>query len=358
VTHHRGGAGRFAVVVGAVVIALFAPGSALASTAIVNGSTLFIKGAPGEQNVVEVGYDAKLFSSPVLVVTDVPGPTAGNGCQDFAQTAICSAAAIHRIQIETNDGNDTILIDDQVPKIPTRIYGGSGNDQIRGSRGNDWFDGGTGADSITGKGGIDTVAYKDRSTPVVIHLGQPSASGNADDGPLGSRDSISDDVENARGGSGADRIFGTRFDNKLSGGIGNDVVRAGRGRDILRGGIDNDTLSGGANRDLLKGGLGADFLRGGNGRDKELGSLGADRLRGGTGGDKLKAGPGDDTVNGLPGNDWIWGGLGSDALLGQQGIDHIFAADGDIELKINCGPGNNRRETATWDKRDRTPRSC
>ena len=340
-----------------VAIALLAPASAAGSTATINGSTLFVKGAPGEKNVITVGYATPL-GQPTLVVGDVPGPTAGAGCSDFAQTAICSAAGITLIQIEARDGNDTILIDDPIPTIPTRIYAGSGNDEIRGSRGNDWIDGGSGADSIVGLAGFDTAAYRDRTTPVTIKLGGSRDSGNGDDGAVGARDTISGDVENARGGAGADRIFGTSAGNRLIGGIGSDLIRGGRGNDLIRGRIDADTVYGGAGRDTIFGGHGSDFLRGGNGRDSERGGLGADRVRGGPGPDRLFGGPGNDHINGLQGNDIIRGGFGSDGLLGQTGLDRIFAKDGHFELKINCGPGNNRRESAVRDRRDPKAVSC
>jgi len=357
VTRHTGGIGGCLAAIALAAIALVAPAAADASTATINGSTLFVKGAPGEKNTIQIGY-ASTLGGALLVVSDIPGPNAGAGCADFAQTATCSANGITLIQIESRDGNDTILIDDQIPRIPTRIYGGSGSDEIRGSRGNDWFDGGSGADSIIGLAGFDAVSYKDRSTPVTIKLGVSGASGNGDDGALGARDTISADVENAKGGSGADRIFGTEVANRLIGGIGSDFIKGGRGNDVIRGRLDSDTIFGGADHDLIFGGHGSDLLRGGNGSDRERGGLGADRVRGGPGPDKLRGGPGDDQVNGLQGDDTIWGGLGSDGLLGQTGIDTIFAADGDIELKINCGPGSNKRESATFDAKDRKPKSC
>jgi Ca2+-binding RTX toxin-like protein len=356
VTSRRGGLGGCLAAVAVAAIALLAP-AASASTATISGSTLFVKGAAGEKNTIQVGY-APLGGNPVLVVSDIPGPNAGVGCSDFAQTAICTARGIKLIQIETRDGNDTILIDDQVPKTPTRILAGSGSDQIRGSRGNDWIDGGTGADSITGLAGTDTAAYNERTTPVTIKLGQSRASGNADDGAVGARDSIGADVENAKGGSAADRIFGTDARNYLIGGIGSDLIRGGRGDDLIRGRIDSDTVFGGAGRDLVFGGHGSDLLRGGNGRDRERGGLGADRVRGGPGADKLRGGPGSDQVNGLQGDDRIWGGFGSDGLLGQTGLDHIFADDNDVDAKINCGPGNGRRESAVVDQKDPRPVSC
>jgi Ca2+-binding RTX toxin-like protein len=352
-----GGTQRRLLIGGLAAAMLIAPAQAAGSTASVSGRTLFVKAAPGEQNVIQVGFD-QIGGDPVFVVSDVPGPNAGNGCFDFAQTAICSASGVRRIKIEARDGSDVALIDDQVPRTRTRIFAGSGNDRIRGSRGNDWIEGDTGADSIEGNAGRDTVSYKDRTLPVLVKLGRTGVSGNAEDGPTGARDSIANDVENIRGGGGADRLFGTGFANVLVGAQGNDILRGRRGRDRLRGGLHNDVLGGGAGNDLLKGNLGADFLRGGAGRDRERGGNGSDRVRGGTGSDRLKGGAGADHMNGLPGNEKIHGGPGTDLLLGQQGIDRIFAADGNRELKISCGPGANKLEFAERDSRDPRARSC
>jgi Ca2+-binding RTX toxin-like protein len=354
--HHRGELGWLFLSALAAIL-LVAPAQAAASTVTVNGRVLFVKAPDGERNAIQVGFE-QLGGEDVLVVSDIPGPTAGNGCSDFAQTAICPRGGIRLIKIETRDRDDRILIDDQVPRFRTRIFAGSGPDEIRGSRGNDWVEGGTGADSVEGNAGTDTVSYKDRTLPVSVKLGQIGVSGNADDGVAGARDSIASDVERIRGGGGADRLFGTNFANVLVGAQGNDVLRGRRGRDRLRGGLHNDVLGGGAGNDLLKGNLGADFLRGGAGRDRERGGNGSDRVRGGTGSDRLKGGAGADHMSGLPGNDRIWGGPGTDLLLGQQGIDRIFAADGNTELKISCGPGANSLEVAELDSRDPRARSC
>ncbi|MEA1014823.1 M10 family metallopeptidase C-terminal domain-containing protein [Sphingosinicella sp. LY1275] len=57
-------------------------------------------------------------------------------------------------------------------------------------------------------------------------------------------------IENAKGGSGNDTIYGNNVDNVLTGNAGNDVMEG-------RGG--NDTLDGGAGADVMKGGIGNDI---------------------------------------------------------------------------------------------------
>lgn len=63
-------------------------------------------------------------------------------------------------------------------------------------------------------------------------------------------------IENARGGSGNDKLYGNAVANTL---IGN------AGKDLLQGGAGNDRLEGGAGDDWLDGGAGADTLIGGKG---------------------------------------------------------------------------------------------
>ncbi|HMB95447.1 MAG TPA: hypothetical protein VKK61_05360, partial [Tepidisphaeraceae bacterium] len=73
---------------------------------------------------------------------------------------------ISLIQISGSDGNDTIKIDESNGAIalPTKIYGGagddvliggSGQDRIKGGDGNDWISGGAGNDVIYGQAGND-----------------------------------------------------------------------------------------------------------------------------------------------------------------------------------------------------------
>ncbi|MBF0111064.1 MAG: M10 family metallopeptidase [Magnetococcales bacterium] len=88
-------------------------------------------------------------------------------------------------------------------------------------------------------------------------------------------------IENATGGSGADKLIGNALNNILTGNAG---------KDELRGNDGNDTLSGGSSADTLYGGGGADILRGGSGNDTLSGNSGADQLTGGSGSDRLTGG--------------------------------------------------------------------
>lgn len=75
-------------------------------------------------------------------------------------------------------------------------------------------------------------------------------------------------IENAKGGSGADRITGNAANNNLMGSSGNDTLTGGGGNDVLVGGDGNDVLNGGNGNDLLRGGVGNDVLWGGAGQER------------------------------------------------------------------------------------------
>ena len=145
---------------------------------------------------------------------------------------------------------------------------------------------GTGWQAIWDTGGIDTIVH-DGTAGATINLRMASLTYNiggggyvsAVDGVLGGYTIAARTViENARGGSGADRIVGNGARNTLDGRGGND--------DLL--GLDNaDLLRGGNGRDRLFGGTGADVLQGQQGNDRLQGDLGADRLIGGAGHDSF-----------------------------------------------------------------------
>jgi Ca2+-binding RTX toxin-like protein len=67
-------------------------------------------------------------------------------------------------------------------------------------------------------------------------------------------------IENAIGGSAADRLLGNDTVNQLEGLGGNDTLDGAAGNDTLQGGAGNDKLDGGAGNDSLAGGAGNDLF--------------------------------------------------------------------------------------------------
>jgi Ca2+-binding RTX toxin-like protein len=212
-------------------------------------------------------------------------------------------------------GNDTLLGGTQ----DDDLNGGGGNDSLDGGADNDSLEGGVGADSMVGNTGIDFGTYADQTGGVNVSL-----DGVANDGgsPDGFADNVMPDVENVKGGSGADNIVGSVLDNELTGNAGNDTVNGGAG---------NDKVSGSAGDDRLLGNLGNDKIFGGDGRDNEVGASG---------------------------NDKITGNAGVDIFLGKKGLDRLIAKDGTRDKKIDCGPGANKHESFSRDKKDPKPKSC
>ena len=164
-------------------------------------------------------------------------------------------------------------------------------------------------------------------------------------------------IENARGGSGDDKIIGNSANNRLYGRNGNDKLNGGDGDDTIRGGGGSDWLFGGGGEDLIRGGPGDDTVEGGNGDDKLIGgdgddalfgcwvnwfgaSLpfdGNDTLKGGNGNDRLDGGDGNDTLKGGNDNDKLNGGNGNDTLKGGNGNDTLKGGNGNDTLKGGNG---------------------
>jgi Ca2+-binding RTX toxin-like protein len=102
--------------------------------------------------------------------------------------------------------------------IPSRAYGGSGNDWLVGGKAGDQLYGGDGIDRLEGWGGDD-----------YIH-----------------------------GGAGMDFIYGGDGDDDLHGGSGNDYLYGQNGNDTIYGNDGDDELIGGPGVDELFGGPGTD----------------------------------------------------------------------------------------------------
>ena len=182
-------------------------------------------------------------------------------------------------------------------------------------------------DAIWDTGGVDTFSAAGRKASVTFDLreGAFSSFHRKNDVVI----SYGTKIENATGGSGADKLIGNGFKNVLSGNAGNDTLFGKGGNDNLRGGTGNDKLIGDAGKDKLRGGGGEDKLVGGGGDDTLNGDAQDDVVLGGTGHDVLIGGFGNDTLRGGSGNDRLLGNAGNDKLLGEAGRDTLIGGDGD-----------------------------
>lgn len=212
------------------------------------------------------------------------------------------------------------------------IRGNLGNDAIYGGDGNDIIYGEAGADAIDGGNGVDWAYYLTSDAAVTINLATNTATGGDAQG----------DTFTA-----IERVFGSRYD---------DVITGDANANYLRGYSGNDTLDGGLGDDFLQGDAGADALDGGDGIDwahyasstsgqtinlddaaqnagtdaagdtyvsieNVLGSSHDDIITGDAAANILDGGSGNDQLNGGAGDDILRGRLGADALDGGDGSD-------------------------------------
>lgn len=141
-----------------------------------------------------------------------------------------------------------------------------------------------------------------------------------------------DEPLDTEGGTEADTLGGSEFDDRLSGRGGSDLINGGGGDDTLLGNGDDDVLNGGGGGDVLKGGGGNDELAGGAGKDDLRGGNGDDELDGGDGKDILQGDAGADTFV----FDQSLDGLKRDVITDfETGVDHI-ALDAEIYTQLSA----------------------
>lgn len=156
--------------------------------------------------------------------------------------------------LQGGDGFDSLAGGDD----GDNLNAGADNDSLDGGTGDDTMDGGTGADNFAGGEGADLADYGSRSEALTVSL-----DGNGGDGGPGEGDNVGVDVENLRGGSGADSFFGSAAANALDAGAGEDYADGGAGPDVLTGGAAGDVLrSRDGQGDQLTCGDGPDFVVG------------------------------------------------------------------------------------------------
>jgi Ca2+-binding RTX toxin-like protein len=141
------------------------------------------------------------------------------------------------------------------------INGGGGNDTISGGDGDDVMTGAAGNDVLRGGLGEDEARYEFADAAVVIDLnltGWQAASGAGQD--------LLSAFEHLYGSHFDDRLTGNAAANRLVGESGSDTLIGGQGDDILIGytselaAADGDRMTGGAGRDTLTGDFGDDVM--------------------------------------------------------------------------------------------------
>jgi Ca2+-binding RTX toxin-like protein len=163
------------------------------------------------------------------VVNDVENVTGGGGMDALtgstSNNILDGGANVDTIN--GGDGSDT-------------LRGGAGADILNGGNGDDTFDEGSATnngDTMTGGAGIDLVNYGARTNGVTIIMDGTTAGGETGEG-----DKVGTDVENLRGGDGADNITGNALENVLEGGDGVDTIRGLGADDAIDGDEDDDII--------------------------------------------------------------------------------------------------------------------
>lgn len=293
------------------------------------------------------------------------------GLGDFADFAFVAVA--HPLSVDAGAGNDTVNVDarfddESLVELESRVDGGPGNDALHGGGivlllggdGNDAlstsrgtiviFVGGAGADAFDDLSdvGFSVVSYKDKTASVTA-----DDDSVADDGELGEGDNIRTGINSIEGGPADDALTSHGaslggfagndvLDGRLvsfffaGGGSGNDRILGSRGSDYLFGDDGNDTILAGAGGDYPEGGRGRDLLRGGSGDDEAVGNQGADRIFGGPGADMLEGRSANDLLVGGSGRDRAFGGPGNDTLrMRDQRADRVHGGRGADRARVD-----------------------
>ena len=149
------------------------------------------------------------------------------------------------------------------------LRGGDGNDNLEGGGGNDRLFGGAGEDMLFGGTGIDIAVYTEATSGVGVNLEGAGTFGDA-------LNDIYSEIEWVFGSDFNDDISGDSANNRLEGRDGDDTLNGAGGNDRLLGGDGNDTVNGGDGVDTIFGQAGDDFMTGGAGNDFFFGGAGAD----------------------------------------------------------------------------------
>ena len=205
--------------------------------------------------------------------------------------------------------------------------GGSGNDKLTGNTvsniltgnaGNDILEGGAGADVLNGGDGSDYVAYRSSNAAVNVNLLTNAVSGGHAQG-----DTISN----------FERIWGSDYDDTLTGDANSNLIEGFGGSDVLNGGDGSDYLSYYNSNEGVVVKLYENTVSGGHAQGDTISNF--ENIYGSEFVDYLN---GDNTANviyGNKGNDYIQGLEGSDTLNGGDGFDFVLYGSSNAAVNVN-----------------------
>lgn len=150
-------------------------------------------------------------------------------------------------------------------------------------------------------------------------------------------------MANIFGSAFNDRLTGTRLADSIFGEDGDDIVAAGGGQDTIFAGMGDDVIRGQSGNDIISSDFdGLNFIIPKPGHDWISGGPGNDQISAAGGNDTLRGDAGNDTLSGAGGRDVLNGGTGNDLLIwdardisfnGERGSDRLQTAGADIDLR-------------------------
>ena len=264
-------------------------GRVLMTTASValKGNVLAIDGT-WDDDRVEVSYDGR-DKVKVVVERERTGET---------QTHSFRKSSVRKIEFDGNGSDDYFHNMTGIPANADggwgddKLIGGSGNDTLRGAGGDDTLAGGSGhdryvfsdrselfeskrqnlgTDEIIDRYGVNSLDFRAMSDDVFVDLNVTSEQsvcfagrGNS---VLDLKLSHNDAIDHVYGSRFDDVISGNRLANRLYGSNGDDILWGRDGNDLLVGGRGDDSLYGHDGNDVLQGDSGDDYLSGGDNHD-------------------------------------------------------------------------------------------
>ncbi len=307
-------------------------GSALDDTLTGDGGNNAILGGLGADRILGgVGNDSLFGDDGIDTLLGGAGADSLDGGigMDTADYSASTVAVSVTVNGSANTGGDAA--GDTLTGIENLI-GSASNDTLIGDANDNILAGGAGQDSITGGMGSDTVDYSASASGVTINLADGSTAGGDAEGD------VLAEIEN---------VFGTAFQDSLTGSLGNNLFQGGAGADTLVGGGGIDTLSYASSAVGVSVNLLARTASGGDadgdwfsGMTHLIGSLGHDLLTGSDVANHLTGGVGNDTLYGGVGADTMVGGLGNDTFR----VDNVM----DVVTE-NAGEGTDLvLSSVTW----------
>ncbi|MDQ5807543.1 MAG: hypothetical protein M3320_02605, partial [Actinomycetota bacterium] len=242
----------------AVLLALALPATAAAAPVVTSdGTTVLVKDDSGASSVhtdvtndevrVTTGYGAEEGATLV----------AGTGCTQVAEAIVtCDLAGVVAVRLEMGGGDDYASTGDG--DLRRELLGEEGADRLFDGTGDDFLDGGQGADELEmgwgddeahGGSERDVVSWSGRLDPIEAVL--PDTGTTTGNGADGEDDVLHDDIENLRGGQGADRLVGNERANEIDGWLEGDELLGMAGADTLRDYQGADRFDGGPGDDFL-----------------------------------------------------------------------------------------------------------